>query len=483
MTPSSPVTVAQYILDQQRIHHPRASGDFSWLLCGITLSAKVVAAQVRRAGLSNILGAAGEINVQGEAQQKLDVFANQALLHALGNRGNVGVLASEENEEPVVVMANPDHGEYIVVFDPLDGSSNIDLNVSVGTIFSIFRRDKNNLSDPASDVLQPGHKQIAAGYVLYGSSTMMVYTTGHGVHGFTLDLSIGAFVLSHPNITMPGRGNLYSVNEANADSFPESYRRYLHWLKSSEDGTVYSSRYIGSLVADFHRTMLKGGIFLYPLALIWVIGLVIALERFGFIMRVGAGNRRMWTQIQPLLEAGKFREVGNAVANSETALAHIMRYGISRIQSARRRDDIEKALEESLVEVIPRLEKRTHYLSSLANIGMLMGLLGTIIGLIGAFAAVAQANPAEKASLLAASISVAMNNTALGLVTAITLLLAHLYLETKTTEIVDSLEVASVKFLNALNEKRLDPEAQQDAPRAPAAAGRPIEPGVRGARA
>lgn len=234
------------------------------------------------------------------------------------------------------------------------------------------------------------------------------------------------------------------------------------------------------MILNFFR---EGGIFLYPLALIWVIGLVIALERFGFVMRVGAGNRKMWSQIQPLLEAGKFREVGNAVANSDTALAHIMRYGISRIQSARRRDDIEKALEESLVEVIPRLEKRTHYLSSLANIGMLMGLLGTIIGLIGAFAAVAQANPAEKASLLAASISVAMNNTALGLVTAITLLLAHLYLETKTTEIVDSLEVASVKFLNALNEKKMDPEAQQEASRAPAATSRPMEAGVRGARA
>ncbi len=169
------------------------------------------------------------------------------------------------------------------------------------------------------------------------------------------------------------------------------------------------------------------------------------------------------------------------MSNSETALAHIMRYGITRIQTARRRDDIEKALEESLVEVIPRLEKRTHYLASLANIGMLMGLLGTIVGLIGAFAAVAQANPAEKASLLAASISVAMNNTALGLVTAITLLLAHLYLETKTTEIVDSLEVASVKFLNALNERKLDPESQQEAARQPAH--RPVEAGVRGARA
>jgi len=232
------------------------------------------------------------------------------------------------------------------------------------------------------------------------------------------------------------------------------------------------------MILNFFR---EGGIFLYPIALIWVIGLVIALERFGFILRVGTGNKRMWAEVQPLLEQGKFREALGAVQNSETALAHIMRYGITRIQTARRRDDIEKALEESLVEVIPRLEKRTHYLASLANIGMLMGLLGTIIGLIGAFAAVAQANPAEKASLLAASISVAMNNTALGLVTAITLLLAHLYLETKTTEIVDSLEVASVKFLNALSERKMDPESQQEAARQPAH--RPVEAGVRGARA
>jgi len=231
------------------------------------------------------------------------------------------------------------------------------------------------------------------------------------------------------------------------------------------------------IILNFFR---EGGIFLYPIAFVWVIGLVIALERFGFVMRVGAGNRRMWSQIQPLLEAGRFREALHAVSSSETALAHIMRYGITRIQTARRRDDIEKAMEESLVEVIPRLEKRTHYLSSLANIAMLMGLLGTVVGLISAFAAVAQANPAEKASLLAASISVAMNNTALALATAITLLLAHLYLETKTTEIVDSLEVASVKFLNALNEKKMDPESQQEAARS---TGRPLEASPRGARA
>jgi len=263
-TADQPVTVGQHILDQQHRRFPDASGEFSWLLSGITLATKMIAAQIRRAGLNDMLGATGEENVQGERMQKLDVFANNALLHCLGKRGNVGVLASEENEQPVVVLENPTAGKYIVVFDPLDGSSNIDINGSVGTIFSILRRNTTNQTDPGSDVLQPGHRQIAAGYVLYGSSVVLVYTTGQGVAGFTLDPSIGAYVLSHPSIKMPDRGNLYSVNEANADSFPEYCRRYLHWLKSGQDGTIYSSRYIGSLVADFHRTLLRGGIFLYP---------------------------------------------------------------------------------------------------------------------------------------------------------------------------------------------------------------------------
>lgn len=261
---TEPITAEQHILIEQRTKHPNASGEFSWLLSGITLATKMIGAQVRRAGLVDIIGATGETNIQGETVQKLDLFANQALLNCIGNRGNVGVLASEENDLPVVVLEQAHHGEYVVIFDPLDGSSNIDVNVSVGTIFSIFRRDTNSTQDPSLDVLQPGRDQIAAGYVVYGSSTMMVYTTGQGVNGFTLDPAIGAFVLSHPNMTMPERGNLYSVNEANADSFPEYCRRFLHWLKSGDNGTVYSSRYIGSLVADFHRTLLKGGIFLYP---------------------------------------------------------------------------------------------------------------------------------------------------------------------------------------------------------------------------
>src|SRR5262245_10279217 len=175
-------------------------------------------------------------------------------------------MASEENAEPIVVSRDRQHGKYVVVFDPLDGSSNIDVNVSVGTIFSIFRRepDPSEARAPLSDVLQPGYRQLAAGYVVYGSSTMLVYTAGNGVAGFTLDPAIGAFVISYEQIRMPEKGSLYSVNEANSDSFPEPYRRFLARLRSGETGRTYSSRYIGSLVADFHRTLLKGGIFLYP---------------------------------------------------------------------------------------------------------------------------------------------------------------------------------------------------------------------------
>jgi fructose-1,6-bisphosphatase I len=225
-----------------------------------------VAAQIRRAGLVDVVGSAGTTNVQGETVQKLDVLANQALLSCLGNRGNVGVLASEENDEPAVVLRDPKYGKYVVIFDPLDGSSNIDVNVGVGTIFSIFRRDLQGigLRDPGADALQVGTKQIAAGYVLYGPSTLLVYSTGHGVHGFTLDPSFGAYLLTHPDIKMPETGPYYSVNEANMASFPSGYQHFVTALREGTTGQTYSSRYVGSLVADFHRTLLKGGIFCYP---------------------------------------------------------------------------------------------------------------------------------------------------------------------------------------------------------------------------
>ena len=248
---------------QGHVSRPRPGFDESgvtlgWLLSGLTLATKMIESKIRSAGLTDIYGAFGAENVQGEEQQKLDVYANQALLHCLGTRDSVAALVSEEDAEPVTFERGLDDGQYIIVFDPLDGSSNIDVNVNVGTIFSVHRRLSTGSLD--SSILQPGTAQVAAGYVLYGPSTMMVYTAGDGVHSFTLDPTIGAFVLTKEHMKMPDRGPYYSVNEANAATWPEGYEAYVAGLR----GEGYSSRYIGSLVADFHRTLLKGGIFLYP---------------------------------------------------------------------------------------------------------------------------------------------------------------------------------------------------------------------------
>ena len=258
------LTIQQHILQEQK-RFPGASGEFSWLLSGITLATKMIQARVRRAGLSDILGDAGEINIQGEAQQKLDVYANEAMMHCLSARASIGVLASEENEHPRMSAHCSRDAKYAVVFDPLDGSSNIDVNVSVGTTFSILRRPEGaDCDDPIEWVLQPGSRQVAAGYVVYGSSTVLVYSVGNGVHGFTLDPSVGAYVLSHENIQMPPQGKYYSVNEAYAGSFPPGYGEYLQRLRDGALGRRYASRYIGSMVSDIHRTLLKGGVFLYP---------------------------------------------------------------------------------------------------------------------------------------------------------------------------------------------------------------------------
>jgi fructose-1,6-bisphosphatase I len=258
------ITVQQHILQEQR-RFPGASGEFSWLLSGITLATKMIQAQVRRAGLTNILGAHGQVNIQGETQQKLDVYANEALLHCLSVRQSIGLLASEENENPVTVNFGSPTAKYAVVFDPLDGSSNIDVNVSVGTTFSVLKRPESGTADdPETWVLQPGARQVAAGYVVYGSSTILVYSVGNGVHGFTLDPAVGAYVLSHENIRMPAEGKYYSVNEAYCGEFPAEYRTFLDRLRSGQLGRRYSTRYVGSMVADVHRTLLTGGVFLYP---------------------------------------------------------------------------------------------------------------------------------------------------------------------------------------------------------------------------
>ena len=255
-------TVQEHIRHQQQ-NFAEASGTFSWLLSGLTLATKMVEAKIRQGALSDALGVKGSINVQGEVQQKLDVYANEALLHILGGRDSVAALVSEENEEPVIINADPESGRYIIVFDPLDGSSNIDVNVNVGTIFSIHKRLPGQPLETA--ILQPGAKQVAAGYVVYGPSTMLVYTAGNGVHGFTLDPAIGAFVLTNDQMKMPDQGPYYSTNEANESSWPLPFQQFVNRLRRSQlNGQAYSSRYIGSLVADFHRTLLKGGVFLYP---------------------------------------------------------------------------------------------------------------------------------------------------------------------------------------------------------------------------
>jgi fructose-1,6-bisphosphatase I len=238
---------------------PTASGDFTWIISAISLAAKSIANQVRRARLSGAIGKIGETNVQGEEQQKLDVIANKALIRCLGTRASVAVLASEEHDEPTILRRGNEGGKYCVLFDPLDGSSNLDTGVGVGTIFSILRNDPN-IHDAQETVCQPGTRQVAAGYVLYGSSTIFVLTTGNGVALFELDPYIGSFLLVKDKLRIPETNKVYSVNEAYRETFPEGYRRYLDW--AHQNG--YSSRYIGSMVADVHRTLLTGGVFMYP---------------------------------------------------------------------------------------------------------------------------------------------------------------------------------------------------------------------------
>ena len=256
------LTIQQHIVNEQ-MQFPGATGEFSFLLSGLTLATKKIQTQVRRAGINNVLGEAGEVNVQGESQQILDVYSNEVMIQSLASRKSVGVIASEEEEYARVVNISPE-AKYAVIFDPLDGSSNIDVNVSVGTTFSIFQRpDDATFDDPRPWVLQRGRKQIGAGYVVYGSSTVMVYTVGNGVHGFTLDPNVGAYILTHENMQMPNQGKSYSANEAYFDSFPTEYQDFLRHLRRGDAGS-YRSRYIGSMVADFHRTLLRGGVFLYP---------------------------------------------------------------------------------------------------------------------------------------------------------------------------------------------------------------------------
>ena len=261
------ITLGEYIIEKQH-QFPEATGELSSLLGAIRLATKVVNREINKAGLVDIIGSTGVENVQGETQQKMDLFANDKFKAALEARGEVCGVASEEEDEFISFDSQRSiDSKYIVLMDPLDGSSNIDVNVSVGTIFSIYRRI-SPVGEPAvlADFLQPGNQQVAAGYVIYGSSTMLVYTTGHGVHGFTCDPSLGTFYLSHENMMFPEDGSIYSINEGNYLRFPLGVKKYLKHCQEIDPPTQrpYTSRYIGSLVSDFHRNLIKGGIYIYP---------------------------------------------------------------------------------------------------------------------------------------------------------------------------------------------------------------------------
>ena len=257
------LTVIEHLLLQQK-KNPLATGNFTRLLNELILAAKIISRAVNKAGLIDVLGETGEINVQGENVQKLDEFANMVITSRLQRSGVLCAMASEENADLISVIEKYGKGKYFLVFDPLDGSSNIDANVNIGTIFSIYRVEDVEDTPVLSDLLQPGINQVAAGYFLYGSSTMLVLSTGKGVDGFTLDPSVGEFLLSHPNIKIPEKGKIYSVNEAYFNFWDESTQKLVSFFKDSTHKPNYSLRYIGSMVADVHRTLIYGGIFMYP---------------------------------------------------------------------------------------------------------------------------------------------------------------------------------------------------------------------------
>jgi len=259
-------TLGEFLIEHQTAFK-YSTGELSKLINALRLAAKVVNHEVNKAGLVDILGAAGETNIQGEDQQKLDVLANEKFIQTLKNREIVCGIGSEEEDDFISINSQDEQhqNKYVVLIDPLDGSSNIDVNVPVGTIFSIYRR-VTPIGTPVTlaDFLQPGINQVAAGYIVYGTSTMLVYTTGHGVNGFTLNPAIGTFYLSHPKMQFPETGNIYSINEGNYVHFPQGVKDYIKYCQEEEDDRPYTSRYIGSLVSDFHRNMIKGGIYIYP---------------------------------------------------------------------------------------------------------------------------------------------------------------------------------------------------------------------------
>jgi fructose-1,6-bisphosphatase I len=261
------MTLPRHIMEGEK-EHPEATGELSTILLQLGLAAKLISLEVNKAGLAEILGFTGDENVHGEKVKKLDIYAHEMLIKAMDHGGHFCVMASEEEEDIIHLPPHQKIGKYVLLFDPLDGSSNIDANISIGTIFSIYKRiSRGNGPGTLEDCLQPGYKQVVAGYIVYGSSTMLVYTAGHGhgVHGFTLDPAFGEFLLSHDDIKIPRHGRIYSLNEGNYFSWPQGLKKYIKYLQSNLfEGKPYQARYVGSMVADIHRTLLYGGIFIYP---------------------------------------------------------------------------------------------------------------------------------------------------------------------------------------------------------------------------
>ncbi|MBI5187250.1 MAG: class 1 fructose-bisphosphatase [Nitrospinae bacterium] len=261
------LTLTQHIRLEQKAH-ASATGEFSGLLNEILVAGKVISREVNTAGLKAemVLGVTDNVNVHGEKVQKLDEYSNNTIIHLLQRCGYLAIMGSEENDEPITIPEKYGKGKYVLLLDPLDGSSNIDVNVSIGTIFSIYKKISSGESGATEDLLQPGNRQVAAGYILYGSSTVFIYTAGNGVHGFTFDPSVGEFLLSHPNIKIPQKGGIYSVNEGNYNLWSNGQKKYVEYLREIDKATgrPYKARYVGSMVADLHRTLLKGGIFMYP---------------------------------------------------------------------------------------------------------------------------------------------------------------------------------------------------------------------------
>ena len=318
-------SIQSYLLNEEA-RHPGATGNFTWVLSAISLSAKFIAARCRRAGIEQVLGEVGAENVQGESQQKLDVIANESLIRCLGSRPAVAIVASEENEEPLILQeAEPGcERPYVVLFDPLDGSSNLDVCGGVGTIFSILHHDRR-APNAAGSVLQAGVKQVAAGYVLYGPSTVLVMTTGHGVQMFVLDPSIGSFLLVNDDVRIPDGHRSYSVNEAYLQSFPEGYRNYLEWTKHNG----YSQRYVGTMVADVHRVLMKGGVFLYPpsdKAPKGKLRLLYEANPMSFVMEQAGGKAFSGTERPMEIQPTKIHERTSVVMGSPSEVDRVLSF-------------------------------------------------------------------------------------------------------------------------------------------------------------